>query len=327
MVPRQILQDHSLHEAATSLRTARQQARQLIDGLFDDTFSVSEDALTGAQRLREMAARAEALVQLLQPLRDAVHRAEWSYPHQIAELARYYRLETSPNGQLQAALRLIEAIIRELGCLAGSAIIAAAPSNNAGPFERFRGGISTGSWLDIVREAQRLNVLDGIPQLASLGFGKRSLGALLTQGISARNRFSHAHGMISETEAREWLADIEPILVEALEETVWLSTIDHLYVRSCQYVGDPLRLEVRGDLLNGAHPTWERRAVTVAEPIAPSRVVALLPSSARPMSLHPFVSVVACPRCKRDEAYVLDRVDGLRATSRSIRDHELEITL
>lgn len=327
MVPRQIVEDRSLHEAATTLRTIREDARRLVNGLFDDPFRGSPDVPTATTRLVGLTSRARAIGRLLEPLNDIVQRAELTYPHQIAELARYYRLEDSSRSQVQAAVRLVEAIARELGALAGSAMLSAGRNRDdvLGPFKK--GGVSSGNWVQMVRDAQRLNDLGDLPELAGMGFGKRGVGAVLNRGVELRNRFAHAHGVLSDEEAKELHGALEPILVELLDGMVWLSTVDHLYVRSCQYWGDPPSLEISGSLLTGAHPVWERRTVPITDPMTPERVVALLPSNSQPLSLHPLVTVAACTECRREEAFVLDQIDENRAIARSIRDHSRIMTL
>ena len=176
-VPQPILANPQLGLATADYVEAQDRARRLVDSLFGEPFQDlgSIDAIS----VREQAARSEAIVRLLRPLTDVIHRAEWAFPVQIAQLARQFRLSISVETQVDAAIRLLEALIRQLGVLAGSSIRELRPQVWPKVLDYFRGGISTGNWLRIVKDAQDLGVLQELPELAELSFKKRGTGAVL----------------------------------------------------------------------------------------------------------------------------------------------------
>lgn len=326
-VPRALLEDKRLSGAMATVVNARASARQLVDSLFEDPIKPSDFSMDiDPAELLEHAARADAVVQLLQPLNDPFHRAEWSYPIQIAHLARQYRLAQSIDKQVESGVRLADALARQLGVLAGASIRKKRPDKLDGTLELFRGGISTGDWLRIVQDAQNLEVLSDLPELAALSFRKKGTGGALDAALQIRNRGGHAHGVATEAILKERLEELEPLLVAALEDLVWLSSVQQLSVRSCYVRDSRAGLEIDAELLSGAHPVWEPRSMQVAMPIAPRTVVAFLPNVAEPLELAPFLCVQTCAVCKREEAYILERVQANGSLrGRSIRDHETDI--
>ena len=109
---------------------------------------------------------------------------------------------------------------------------------------------------------------------------------------------------------------------------MWLSNVEQLYVRRCEYRDSRTGHEIVGDLLAGSHPMWEQRTLQVAEPVTPGQVVALLPHSAKPLGLSPLLTVAPCEQCRRDDLFVLDSLaDSAALRARSMQDHEMTLSV
>ena len=151
LVPNQLVHDSvAMNAVANDLFEARSVVQRQLDELLRDPFEGGKfdvDSLNlGA------LARVRAIGELIEPIEDPVHRAEFEYPFQIASLARTYRLARSADERLESGLRLAEATCRALGVV-GAALIAAGDTDSEAIGQAFQGGISTGSWLHLIKEA------------------------------------------------------------------------------------------------------------------------------------------------------------------------------
>ena len=241
-------------------------------------------------------------------------------PTTSASIMQIALIEEASDGLL-----LAEAIVRMVGIVA-AATVQTNPASRKSVFGQFSGGISTGAWLFILRQAQTDGCLGPFPELSAIRFKKRGVGALLQSCVEIRNRVKHAPAMMTNAEEAAALAELEPILYEVLERSTWLSQYEFLLVNSCEFTG--ARHEVHANRLNGSHPDWEPALVPVNEPVAPNFVYLDTPGSSSLLRLHPLASVLPCQTCRRDEFYVLDRVKESGAgEARSLRDHRVELDI
>ena len=321
MVPRKLHADDSLATAAQEVSEMRVEARRLLDTMLEDPFKLSGEQ-PAEDRLLMQASTARAIRSLLQPLDDVVHRAEWQYPYQVAKSARDYRLSVSIDRTLEAGLLLAESLIRTIGVFAASIQLACDQSRKSELLAFFSGGISTGSWLELVRLAQRSEALTAYPEIESISFGKRGLGEALNNCVKTRNELKHATGMLSTSEREERLAELDPLLTTSLELSTWLGLYENLWVRSCEYTASGF--EIHGLRINGSHPDWEPITMGVADPVLPTRLYLRTPNTAL-LDLSPFAAIAACSMCKREELYVLDRIQAGSGQARSVRDHRIAV--
>ena len=142
-----------------------------------------------------------------------------------------------------------------------------------------------------------------------------------------RNRYAHAHGLLPPAVVASQIEDLEPLLAASLEGLSWLSGIDIVYVRRCEYENPQAGFEVTAARLHGAHPSWEPVTFRSADPIARGHVIARNVSARQPLNLDPWMVVSSCPECLREELYILDRAwpDDGRLRSLSVRNHHLDI--
>ncbi len=327
MVPVELMTDKALAIAAVDLIEARDESLRQIDRLFPDPFeNVSLQDLVPSN-LRTEALKARAVQSLLRPLDDVVQRAELQYPYQIAQLARDFRLSAITGHPLDAGLLLAEAIVRSLGAIAAAALTAANAEQLASTLSHFSGGgISMGSWLSILQNAQSKSALEAYPELDGIRFTKRGVGALFNQCVSIRNRRAHAPGVKTPAEDNAVLEELRPILNEILDQTTWLSQYEFLSVESCNYVR--ARHEVMAKRINGSHPDWEPVVVPVPEPVEPNHLYLDTPTTSSLLSLHPFALVEFCPKCQRHELFVLDRVRNCNTgLAKSLKDCRIDVVL
>lgn len=327
-VPRRLMEDDELARAAEELQVAQTEANGRLAPILEtplqrqraDVASLStEDLLTHTSRLR-------ALVSILGPMTDPFQRAEWSFPTQVADLAREYRIESEPERRFRTGQLLADALARHLGLLAIACLVSESAQSLPETLEPFQGGISSGSWLHILQQAQNVDSLSRVPALADVSFRKRGVGAYLKEAVEMRNRYAHAHGVLPQAVVAEQLNELEPLLTGSLEGLAWLSDLDIVYVRRCEYTSTHAGFQVHAARLHGAHPTWEPVMFSTVEPVAPDQVVVLSNSEPHPLRLDPFMVVNACSECRREELYILDRAwsDSGRLRSVSVRNHQID---
>ena len=324
MVPVGLVTNEALATAAAALVQAREESLLLIDSLFPEPLEGRFTPDLEPTSLWTGAATARAVLSLLQPLTDVVQRAELQFPYQIAKLARDYRLAAQPGKRLDAGLLLAESVVRTIGVVAAAALASSDSRQMAPSLNHFSGGISAGSWLQILRDVQKTRALVEYPELEEIGFRNRGLGSLLDECVKTRNQVRHAPGIMTEAEQEDLLSKFEPVLFEVLDRSTWLSQYEFLHVRSCEYVA--ARHEVNAMRLNGSHPDWQPVVVPVSEPIERNHLYLDTPATSSLLCIHPFALVKTCSECQREELYVLDRIeDGGKGQARSLKNHQVEV--
>jgi len=287
---------------------------KILPNVFRESTTDIEDARRAAQA---GASEARLIGELVRPLEDPVWRAEWSYPHHIAGLARQYRIAASPAERKDALLKLGESVARSLGVLALAILIRREGRFTRTMRDRFRNGGGTfGTWNRIIQD---LLTNGEVPELREL---EGTLGPdLLTPILTIRNEARHEYGVHALHELEGEVAQLEPTVVSALVSVSWLSGLYWNLVERCEYTGSGFRLI--GQRLRGSHPEWEPFERLSIEPLTPGRIYVEGPSSAAPISLSPIASVELCPTCQARELFLLKEVAGKVMTLRSSKDHEI----
>ncbi|MDB4818321.1 type I restriction-modification system subunit M [Acidimicrobiales bacterium] len=320
-VPKRIHEDAGLGESARKYAAARGSAIDMVSQLFPDDSEV--DLIS--DNLHQLAANAQGFEQLLMPLRDVVRRAEYEYPYQVASLARRYRLAGDERGQLDAGIALAEAVIRAVGVVAAAQLFAAEGGLSEPVAKHFQGGISGGTWFEIIRAAQEATDEDNVADLQVVGFRKGQVGQLLEKCVMVRNRVRHHPGVLSTSETSERNRELSNALNGALEGVSFMSAWKWQRVQRCDYIGPGYLVEAQR--LNGSHPEWEKHTFESAEPIKPGGVYLSAPGLRQYLPLSPFASVKGCDECGRDEFYILDKVNGPnRLEAISILGHRINVS-
>jgi type I restriction enzyme M protein len=317
-VPVEAILDPEFDRLVDDLHTGRMGLAYTMSKVLPNVFRESTVNIRDARQAAQTGASEARLIgELARPLEDPVWRAEWSYPHHIAVLARQYRIATSPAERKDALLKLGESVARSLGILALAILIRREGRFTRNMRDRFRFGASFHTWNRFIEDL----LADGsVHELREL---EGSFGPdFLTPIRNIRNDARHEYGVHALHELEEEVAQLEPMVVNALQSASWLSALHWNLVERCEYTGSGFRLI--GQRLRGSHPDWEPFERSSIDPIAPNRIYVEGPSSPAPVSLSPIASVELCPTCRTWELFLLKEVEGKVMTLRSSKDHEIK---
>jgi type I restriction-modification system DNA methylase subunit len=325
-VPLPLIDDPHVDNWLDDVQQTRADLSRVVSTLMPNVF----DDLRGdfPQLRRNLAAttsRARLASELVKPLSDPVWSAEWAYPFPIATLARQYRIATSLPQRKEALLKLGESIARTLGVLA----VAVLAERNGGALSstirnRFGRRATFGTWTTLIRELCEQGPVPELGEFDDL-LGDGGPHQLLLHIQRARNSSSHAYGVRATHELEAEIADIEPVVVSALESVSWLAQLQFDLVDRCEYTGSAFRLV--GRRLRGSHPEWEPFERLVPEPTEPNEVYLNNLASTRTIRLAPVAKTRLCLDCRQWEMFMLNDIHDNVATFRSGRDHEIEQAL
>jgi type I restriction-modification system DNA methylase subunit len=325
-VPLPLIGDPQMDDWLDDLQQTRADLSRVVSTLMPNVF---DDLRGDFSRLRRNLAattsQARLASELVQPLSDPVWSAEWAYPFPIATLARQYRIAASLPQRKEALLKLGESIARTLGVLA----LAVLAERNGGVLSgklraRFSRGATFGTWTALIRDLVQQGPVPELGELEEM-LGDGGPQEILLRIQRARNSSGHAYGVRAAHELEEEIADIEPVVVSALETVSWLAQLQFDLVDRCEYTGSAFRLI--GRRLRGSHPEWEPFERLVPEPVAPSQVYVNNLASTRTIQLAPVANTRLCIDCRQWELFILNDIHDDVATFRSGRDHEIKQAL
>jgi type I restriction enzyme M protein len=323
LVPADLIEDPEVDALLEQIEDGRRALAAATAGVLPNPFVNSDADLQGLRpHIRATAHEAGLLGDLVRPLEDPVWRAESSYPHHIAALARRYRVSTHPAERKDGLLKLGEGVARILGILALSELIAAEgfTSRLRRQFDR---GASFGTWLTFLRWFGEEIGAPRVPELASPS-ADDGAASLLADIKESRNNSHHAHGIRTSYELDDDVELLEPRVVSAVSSVSWLAGAPWEWVDRCEYLDDASYLVV-GRRLRGSHPDWEPFARASSSPVRPNRIYVTGRPAEPPVDLWPLATVQLCPECRTRELFLINEIRNGVLILRSLDDHSLEI--
>ncbi|WP_262285525.1 class I SAM-dependent DNA methyltransferase [Micromonospora sp. MA102] len=321
LVPVALIADPDFEHAINDLGERRQSISRVTARLRPNIFQQSVGGSDTARRVARLAVSEVRLIDaLVRPLEDPLWRAERSYPHHIAALARQYRIASSAR-RLECLKKLGEGIARTLGIVSLAILISREGKVSSRQLSAFQAGASFAKWLNTTQD---LAIAGPIPELRNLEdfLDPGGVNDSLRLICSHRNDEAHAHAVPSLGQIEDDVAMLEPALVSSLEAVSWLSRVDWFYVGECHYLGEGASgFRWIGERLHGSHPDWEPLDKR-GNPLKPTRVYFEDPSAAGPLSLWPLVDVAFCEGCKSRELYLFDRSGVSGLTLRTLKNHQ-----
>ncbi|WP_454852446.1 N-6 DNA methylase [Promicromonospora soli] len=321
--PVELIKDPEFNSLLVDLDGGKEALARTTSRILPNVFRDPQASLDEMRRTAAASAyEARIIGELVQPLGDPIWRAEWSYPYNVAVLARQYRVATTLAQRKDALLKLAESVARCVGVLALAVRIHRRQGFDDSLRSPFKsgGGATFGTWRyeisDLLNEGP-------VPELPELEGALRAGGLieLLDKLRDMRNVSSHASRVQPAHELEREVNALEPLVVATLESVGWLSGLQWDVVDTCAYTGNG-GFTLSGRRLRGSHPDWEKLERPYPGTLDPNRIYVRGPSSSAPLPLWPIARAEVCTECDAWELCLLHKTakEG-SITLRCGRDH------
>lgn len=311
LVPVELIKDSEFNAHLDDLDHGKAALASTTSRILPNVFHGLHAGLDEMRRAAKASAHeARIIEELVQPVRDPVRRAEWTYPYPVAALARQYRIATASAHRKDALLKLAEGVARCVGVLA----VAVQIHRDQGFIDTLRrnrtlsqGGATFGTWEKQIEALAKVGPIPELPELEGALDPGGVLGTL-RELRGMRNNSSHASRVQPEHKLEREVDVLQPLVVAALESVGWLSALRWELVDTCAYAGNG-GFTLIGRRLQGSHPDWEPFERSFPGTLAPGRIYVEGPSSPQALPLWPVARAEVCEDCDARELFLFHKFD------------------
>jgi hypothetical protein len=257
----------------------------------------------------------EALSQLDQP------SVLSSYPYPIARAARLHaNAERDPRTRFESALSVGENLIIMLAAI-GLSWNRGATHRTDGvrmwSLSLTRGGITLGVWLAVARDAavagrQASDGIFGLTDALVPERGRQRLLGALDVVVNVRNRWAHDGIVRSELDVARRLAELEPALAIALDQSAFLASARLILVQRSSRRRGVHGFSNRGLLLMGDNSVFKPVEFKSEQPLTEDSIYLLNQDSSHMLDLSPFYLAHECTTCGNLEIFYPNRMTPSR---------------
>ena len=320
------------NEAIDRLRDTSSELTEELDQRYRAAFDKPNAQLITAT-LADAAGDAAMAADLLERVKNPLHRARQFLPHPLARILRSYANHQSmgsPESRHQDLLRFGETAIILLGAV--GLAYATGPAGQeiddewAQKFQQ--GGVSLGTWLraaNVGAEAAR-RAKEPLGGLDSALSTNSPLNSTLNEFLTARNDTAHGAGPRSPYEYEQATLKLDELMRATVSELGPLARSDWFVVERLTWVSDRQVFVVHGRSLTGDHPDFENWASERTEPLESEVVHVRLGTLDLP--LGGFCVLRTCSICLHEELCYPDHHKQSLVRLRSLdRGHQSKVAL
>lgn len=260
------------------------------------------------------------------------------YPYPIAYGYRMLQTQMGLDRSCREHLRIAENVLAFAACVSLALIEPQERQSLAELAEKWVGGISPGSWREILVQSTRIlrdysgsAIAQAFVRLAPHRTRHDSFGESAERISQLLNDWKHHRIGDDETSLADLRNEAECHLNKCVRELSFLTRHPIRLVEELDQHRDGRRFAISTTVLAGDHPALRREelnmdsAAVLASALHNGDLFVEVDSQ-RWMTLHPFVQVRSCHQCRNREVYFVDKVnrDGTMAVLKSFERGHIE---